>query len=62
MTDNDVLDRVAAQAACDAALDDLTASLTEVLKAVTRVHRAVKRLTDAYGDTAVAEAVVQEAR
>lgn len=32
--------------ACEAALDDLTASLTQVLKAVNRVHRTMKRLND----------------
>lgn len=36
--------------ACEAALDDLTASLTQVLKAVNRVHRTMKRLND-YAET-----------
>ncbi len=30
--------------ACEAALDELTASLTQVLKAVNRVHRTMKKL------------------
>jgi hypothetical protein len=32
------------RAAAESALDELTASLTQVLKAVNRVHRAVSRL------------------
>lgn len=32
--------------ACELALDELTASLTQVMKAVNKVHRTVKRLND----------------
>jgi len=42
--------------ACESALDDLTASLTQVMKAVNRVHRAVKRLNN-YTETGSREPV-----
>jgi len=32
--------------ACESALDELTASLTQVMKAVNKVHRTVKKLND----------------
>ena len=45
--------------ACESALDDLTASLTQVMKAVNRVHRAVKRLNN-YAETGSREPVSAE--
>ena len=41
--------------ACESALDELTASLTQVMKAVNKVHRTVKRLNDHHETPATPE-------
>jgi hypothetical protein len=40
-------ERAALRASAEAALDELTVSLTQVFKAVNRVHKVVSRLTSA---------------